>query len=241
MPYCSECGKQIRDDTLLCPYCGTRLAEDTAGSEGQPVTVPFTVPMRSMTMLVLSNLVPLIGVWFLGWDRWSIVFLYWMESAVIGFYTILKMILAKGVPKKPVSGPGRLKLFLVAFFIIHFGGFMLVHLALLTGAHLFITKISGAPESTTAMFSVMLSGGSSLFLSHGVSFITNYWRGKEYERVTPGEVMISPYPRIVLMQFVSFFCFILFAPEIVMVFFKTIFDIIGHLLERRLFRKRQTI
>jgi hypothetical protein len=189
-------------------------------------------------MLVLSNLVPLIGVWFFGWSRWSIAFLYWVESAVIGFYTVLKMIMAKGVPKKPVTGLGRMRLFLVLFFMIHFGGFMMVHLALLTGAHMLITAIAGTRESASSMFSIMLSGGSSMFLGHGASFIMNYWLGREYERVTPAQVMISPYPRIILMQFVSFFCFVLFAPEIVMVLFKTLFDIIGHVLERRMFRKR---
>ena len=161
-----------------------------------------------------------------------------MESAVIGIYTILKMIMAKGVAKKPVTGLGRLRLFLIVFFMIHFGGFMMVHLALLTGAHMLITTIAGTGESTSSMFSIMLSGGLSMFLSHGVSFVMNYWLGGEYERVTPSEVMISPYPRIILMQFVSFFSFVLFAPEVVMVLFKTVFDIIGHMLERRMFRKR---
>jgi hypothetical protein len=185
---------------------------------------------------VLSNLVPLVGVWFFGWDRWSIVFLYWMESAVVGFYAILKMLLAKGLPKKPTSGLGAQKWFIIVFFMIHFGGFMLVHLALLTGAHFFITSITGLKQSTSGMWNTMLMGGASMMLSHGYSFITNYWRGREYERVTPGEVMISPYPRIILMQLVSFFCFLLFMPEVVMMFFKTIFDAVGHLLERRIFQ-----
>jgi len=238
MTYCVECGRQIPDDALICSHCGTRVAGETAESNVQPVTAPSAVPWHSVAMLVLSNLVPLIGVWFFGWNRWSIVFLYWMESAVIGFYTILKMIMAKGVPKKPVTGLGRMRLFLILFFMIHFGGSMMVHLALLTGAHMLITAIAGTRESTSSMLSIMLSGCSSMVLSHGASFVMNYWFGREYERVTPAQVMISPYPRIILMQFVSFFSFILFAPEVVMVLFKTVFDIIGHMLERRMFRKR---
>jgi len=238
MTYCVDCGRQIPDDALICSHCGTRVAGESAESNVQPVTAPSAVPWHSVPMLILSNLVPLVGVWFFGWSRWSIVFLYWMESAVIGIYTILKMIMAKGVAKKPVTGLGRLRLFLIVFFMIHFGGFMMVHLALLTGAHMLITTIAGTGESTSSMFSIMLSGGLSMFLSHGVSFVMNYWLGGEYERVTPSEVMISPYPRIILMQFVSFFSFVLFAPEVVMVLFKTVFDIIGHMLERRMFRKR---
>ena len=191
----------------------------------------------SFITLVLSNLIPLVGVWFFGWDRWSIVFLYWTESAVIGFYAILKMLLAKGPPKKLTRGLGAKKPFIIIFFMIHFGGFMMVHLALLTGAHVLFATITGLKQSTSDLWNPMLIGGFSMMLSHGYSFITNFRRGREYERVTAGEVMISPYPRIILMQLVSFFCFILFAPEIVMVLFKTVFDAIGHMLERRMFQR----
>ena len=41
--------------------------------------------------LIGANLVPLAGVLFLGWDLASVIVLFWAESAVIGFYTALKM------------------------------------------------------------------------------------------------------------------------------------------------------
>jgi len=177
-------------------------------------------------------------VWFFGWDRWALVFLYWTESGVVGIYAILKMLLAKGVPKKPVKGLGANKAFMILFFLIHYGGFMLVHLGLLTGARFLHQLAFNLQLDTGNMREIMLSGGASMFLSHGFSFIYNYWLGREYERVTVGEAMISPYPRIVLMQLVSFFTLIILAPEVVIVFFKTAFDLIGHLLERRMFKRR---
>jgi len=162
-----------------------------------------------------------------------------MESAVIGFYAIPKMLLAKGAPKKPVKGLGANKPFMILFFLIHYGGFMLVHLALLTGARMLHQLVFDVQLDTSKMSGTMLSGSASMFLSHGFSFVYNYWLGGEYEKVTVGEAMISPYPRIVLMQLVSFFSLLFLAPETVMVFFKTMFDLVGHLLERRMFRRNR--
>ena len=40
-------------------------------------------------------MVPLWGVLFFNWDAFYIVLLYWAENLVIGFYNILKMVLAQ--------------------------------------------------------------------------------------------------------------------------------------------------
>ena len=43
--------------------------------------------------LLIVNLIPLFGALFLGWSLFSILIIYWLESAVIGFYTLIKMII----------------------------------------------------------------------------------------------------------------------------------------------------
>jgi hypothetical protein len=40
-------------------------------------------------------MVPLWGVLFFNWDAFYLVFLYWSENLVIGFYNILKMLLSQ--------------------------------------------------------------------------------------------------------------------------------------------------
>jgi len=40
----------------------------------------------------------------------------------------------------------------------------------------------------------------SMFVSHGISFYTNYLGKKEYENKTLIEVMYSPYPRVIVMH-----------------------------------------
>ncbi|MCX6723106.1 MAG: DUF6498-containing protein, partial [Candidatus Staskawiczbacteria bacterium] len=90
--------------------------------------------------ILVANLTTLFGVIFLSWNLFSVLFLYWVESAIIGFYNIFKMAIC------PIALPGFvaleniensqikflrtlfLKIFMIPFFIMHYGGFMMGHL-----------------------------------------------------------------------------------------------------------------
>lgn len=50
----------------------------------------------SVIALILVNVQVLFGVVFLNWDVFQMLFVYWLESAVIGFYTLLKIWKSKG-------------------------------------------------------------------------------------------------------------------------------------------------
>ena len=45
------------------------------------------VSVVSLTILVLANLVPLVGVVFLKWDVFSIVIVFWCENVIIGLFS----------------------------------------------------------------------------------------------------------------------------------------------------------
>lgn len=83
--------------------------------------------------LVLANLLPLAGVAFWGWDVFVILILYWLETVVIAFWTILPVLIfpdltANGMGVR-VSGSrnaaGRVGT--AAFLTVHAGIFMTVH------------------------------------------------------------------------------------------------------------------
>lgn len=168
----------------------------------------------SIAALVAANLVPLVGVVLFGWDAAVIVLLYWTENVVTGFYSILKMALAR--VEKPAEQLG--KLFIIPFFCVHFGGFCAVHGAFL----LAFFKIGGGfPDLNMhwpgplmfvgLLVSVIAQLWQSrppgmewpvlcLLTSHGVSFVQNYLVGGEYARLSPGVLMGQPYGRIVLLH-----------------------------------------
>jgi hypothetical protein len=166
--------------------------------------------------LLAANMVPLFGVLFLHWDAFYIVLLYWAENVVIGFYNVLKMIFA-AVPY-PAAHLG--KLFLVPFFIVHYGGFTAIH-----GFFVFMlfNKEQGPPvsmgQTTWPCFLVFVQmlfnvvgyayaiippqiriAVLILFVSHGVSFVQNYLLKGEYASAKPNELMGSPYGRVVVMH-----------------------------------------
>lgn len=164
--------------------------------------------------LLAANTVPLFGVVFLGWDTFTIVLLYWTENVIIGFYNVLKMAFA-AVPH-PAAHVG--KLFLVPFFIVHYGGFTAIHgFFVLALFH----KEQGPPMGGTSwpcclvfvqllfnvigyMYSVIPPqvrlAVLALFASHGVSFVQNYLLKGEYATAKGNELMSGPYGRVVVMH-----------------------------------------
>lgn len=173
----------------------------------------------ALLSLVVANLLPLAGVLFWGWRLIDLLTLYWIESAVVGVYTVLKILLA-GRSRGPVAVAVVGKLFIIPFFVFHYGLFWLVHgmflQVLFTGRTM--------DQALTGIFdNPALSGGLAFFasplialaqadhqlwpvigllLSHGVSFVTNYIGGGEYRRTAPNEAMGQPYSRVFVLHLV---------------------------------------
>ena len=148
--------------------------------------VTLNQPLFPIILITLSNLVPLYGIVLLGWNLSVILLLYWLESLVFGFYAILKMMIAPG---------GLKKFFLIPFFCIHFGGFMLVHLLAIITFLVKFFDVAGLDANQIKFYLL------TAFLSHGASFILNFVGKKEYQRSSVDREMASPYKRIFLMQF----------------------------------------
>lgn len=164
--------------------------------------------------LILANIIPIWGVLFLSWDAFYIVLLYWAENLAIGFYNILKIAFAKGSDRGKHHG----KVFLIPFFIVHYGGFM-------AGHGLFVLVIF-KKENTEIMdqmlwpcflgFVQLLLGVIrqmyiiitpavkfallALFISHGISFVYHYFYKHEYLYAKVDSLMSQPYARIVVMH-----------------------------------------
>jgi uncharacterized membrane protein YphA (DoxX/SURF4 family) len=165
----------------------------------------------SVIVLIAANLLPLYGVLFWGWDLYTLMVLYWMETGIIGFFGILEMALAARL----------LALMLVPFFIVHFGGFMAGHIFFLTvmfGDRV-PHELTGLPD---VIWALLVKHGlwlafAGLFVSHGLSFVLNVlpaaakeWRatakqkGVAFATIAPARepmtAMTAPYARIVVMH-----------------------------------------
>jgi len=228
---------------------------------------------KSLISLFVANLVPLFGVLFWGWDMFSILILYWIESFIIGIWNIPKIIRASGGLSKYISSisdarvrisyriSGMLsRFFLIPFFIFHYGIFMIVHLGfILALREIALRNILPIITSSTSSFSYSISysgpisafqdihgfwiAALSLFISHGISFFSNFIKKKEYEQISPFAQMFQPYKRIVIMHLtiiIGAFLFVFFGNNsitflVVFLMLKMFLDIRAHLREREKF------
>ncbi len=205
---------------------------------------------KSALVLIAANLLPLLGIFLFGWSAGEILLLYWSESAIIGFYTILKILLAGLSSDTPLALRLVLmpvKLFMMGFFVVHFGGFMLGHLVFVIfllsySSSTSIILIEDALKLALALWPAVVF----LFLSHGYSFFYNYIARGECKTANIGELMFAPYRRIIVMHVViiigAFFIFALrlpYIPALLLILIKTTMDLRAHLAERRRFVRKK--
>jgi len=195
----------------------------------------------SALSLMAANLIPLIGALWLDWSVFLIIFLFWTENLIIGFFNIFKLILAQGKEKKTVT-----KAYTVPFFMIHYGGFCAGHgvfvislfgkwaNADLSDFHNFIHDIF---IDEKAIYAVL-----ALFVSHGFSFIYNYILKGERKKATINKLMTTPYSRIIILHLTLIFgAFLIIqfkAPEAgltLLIILKIGVDLSAHLKERARF------
>lgn len=208
----------------------------------------------SVLFLIVGNAIPLLGVVFYDWNLFSIMFLYWFESGIIGFFNVFKIARAS----KPSAGsnitingrPSNLSgaAFYVPFFIMHYGIFWVVHGVFVI---VFFGLLGGqpfggaSPPEIAGGFRGFEPGGVaiaalSLFLSHGISFYVNFLKGEEYRNVTPQGQMFQPYGRVIALHitilgggFLAGYFGTPLASLVLLVVLKTAIDVWAHLREHR--------
>ena len=157
---------------------------------------PLTLTSPTSLVLIITNLIPVAGSVFLGWNLSDVMVLYWAESAVIGFFNICKIIII-----------GRwAALFSAPFFAAHFGAFMAVHFMFIYTIFIQQFQAGGGSAGELAevalLFTSLWPALAALFISHAYSFFSNFLGRKEYRGKTVNDQMSEPYGRIMFMQLV---------------------------------------
>ena len=161
------------------------------------------------SILILSNLVPLAGILFWGWDTFVLLCLYWLETAMIGFWTIAQ---AATMSRDPGSAAGRSiagTLALAGFFTVHAGLFMTVHMLFIYT--LFAGPWAGRIHDARDFISLIVIGKDlwipllALFVGQGAIFINDAVNRFVFARMPltgadTGAIMGGFYKRIVIMH-----------------------------------------
>lgn len=161
------------------------------------------------SILILSNLVPLAGILFWGWDTFVLLCLYCLETAVIGFWTIAR---AATMSRDPGSATGRSitgALAMAGFFTVHAGLFMSVHMLFIYT--LFAGPWMGRIHDARDFIRLIVIGKDlwiplvALFVGQGAIFINDAVNRFVFGKVPStnadtGEIMGEFYKRIVIMH-----------------------------------------
>jgi hypothetical protein len=148
-----------------------------------PTPLPPPVPLAALLhpsslVLIASNAVPLVGVFAWGWDAFLLLMLYWMESAIIAFWTIARIATLPPSAMGPLYVNGRptnSPVAMTTFFVVFLGAFMGAHLLFLwvIFAGEWKQRIHGLSDFygqivvASGLWGVLLM----LFVSRGVAFL----------------------------------------------------------------------
>ena len=170
-----------------------RQTVNTAAPDRETSTHPAggaSVQSPSTLALVIANLIPLLGVLLYDWNIGEIMLLFWAESAIVGFFNLLKM-----------WWVGRWAvLFMGPFFVGHFGGFMVGHLLFIYALFLSGADTDVSTAQVMADFVRLWPALLGLFLSHAYSYHVNFVGRREYVGRDMSKQMTEPYARIIVMH-----------------------------------------
>ena len=174
----------------------------------------------SVVVLILANLFPLVGVLMYQWDVLSLLLLYWAETVVVGVMNIPRIIYTQtddllagmhrltggSMPEFPFNWRPKIpmnvfKVFLVPFFIFHYGMFCYGHLSLLL--HLFsddVEPMSIASSTLDPWQPAFWIAVAAIFCSHWYLFFRNYIGRREYMWASMPVLIFRPYVRIAILH-----------------------------------------
>lgn len=161
--------------------------------------------------MILANLIPVYGVWFEGWNAAHIFLVFCLETVIIGIFNVAKMGTVAAFVKRDdiweTNGGMAVvsSLFFILFFIFHYGFFVFVQTQIFFGVS-GLFKNSSFLGSYLAIPGVLGNDGLLVLLIFIAYYTLNtflsFFATGEYKTISMGKLMMQPYGRIFVQQFV---------------------------------------
>ena len=185
----------------------------------------------SFISLLISNVAVIILAVIEKWDAATILWVYWMQSVIIGFFQFVRILSLKKfstekftVNNQPVLPTVQTKKTVAVFFAFHYGFFHFIYA-------IFLFNIFKISQPVDGMFFFL--GSSMFFLNHFFSYRHNRIID-ELKIQNIGQIMFAPYVRIVPMHVIIIFGFFLGQSTlIVFLLLKTIADLFLHTVKHK--------
>lgn len=159
--------------------------------------------------ILATNLFVLAGVIAWGWPPGNVFLLFWIENAILGVVTAVRIATAEGsVDNQP--RPDSILRFpawgRVGFFLVHYGIFSVVHLVFVT-----ILAIGAGVE-----WSFWALGMPALLIAlrYVIDLVRVWFLGGQRLRVNAERAFWSPYPRMIVLHVATLLGFFLAMPSV---------------------------
>lgn len=166
---------------------------------------------QSDAFLIAANLLPVYGVWFLGWNAREVFMVYCMETIIVGLFTLVKMGIVTAFKKWDwwENNGSRTKVhgvFHMLFFLVHYGFFVAIQMFLFSKTSVFDSSkdfdffnfLFSIPSNFNSSSWIMLS---SFIIGYGYKTLTEFILTDEYKTASLTTIMFEPYIRIFIQQF----------------------------------------
>lgn len=159
--------------------------------------------------LIIANLLPVYGVWFLDWKAAEVFLVYCLETVIIGLFTLMKLAIATFVRKTDwwENEGSRTMMhgsFFILFFIVHYGLFVGIQ----TSLFLNITHSDNTPNILQILIQPTKYLGKNAWLmlcvfvfGYGYENLSKFVFYNEYRTHSFMRIMFEPYIRIFIQQF----------------------------------------
>lgn len=181
--------------------------------------------------LLVSNLIVIILSVVQNWEVSEVLWVYWMQSIIIGFFQFLRILSLKKfstenftINNRPAPPTLKTKVFTAFFFMFHYGFFHFIYAIFL------FSLFTNQPFN----FRYLILGSFIFFLNHTFSFYHN--RVVDQQRVQNiGSLLFAPYARIIPMHLVIVFGAILGQSTLVVfLLLKTLADLLMHTIKHKI-------
>ena len=215
-----------------------------------------------LLLLLAVNLIPLYGVFFEQWNTEGILLAYWMESTVVGYYSVRRIQWAQQWGDSFWTfendlAPPQDKRPIIRFFVQGYALFMFIHLSLLLMLLIAApsVKISFTPwpsispiefdftvqrlMSLTDTIRQSWLWWMGLFASHFLIFHLAYIGHQEYKHAEVVFFFEQAFKRIYPMHLALIMCFFLSTGGVLLILLKTVIEAVGFVRERIAFSRPQ--
>jgi hypothetical protein len=153
---------------------------------------------------LFTNLFVLAGVLAWGWPPGNVLVLFWVENVILGLVTAVRIATAEG-GERP-GAPSGSRVAKVAFFVVHYGLFAVVH-------GVFAGIIAAVIGIQVGFWSLAVPA-LLIALRYVVDLATTWFIGEQRRTVTPDQAFVTPYPRLFVLHLTTLLGFFLVMSQV---------------------------